>query len=100
MNWRIIDLTEDKSYLVKQAAVLLHDAFHNRTEDWKKLDSARQEIMDSLAPERISRVAVDPSGKVLGWTGGIPMYRGRVWELHPLVVARSHRRQGMGRALV
>jgi aminoglycoside 6'-N-acetyltransferase I len=28
------------------------------------------------------------------------MYRGRVWELHPLVVAKSHRGQGIGRALV
>ncbi len=25
---------------------------------------------------------------------------GRVWELHPIVVAGSHRRQGIGRALV
>jgi aminoglycoside 6'-N-acetyltransferase I len=100
MNWRIIDLTEDKPDLVEQAAVLLHDAFHNRTEDWQDLASARQEVLDSLAPERISRVAVDSSGKVLGWIGGIPTYRGRVWKLHPLVVARSHRRQGIGRALV
>ena len=56
--------------------------------------------MDSLVPDRISRVAVDSCDKVLGWVGAIPMYRGRVWELHPLVVAESHRRQGIGRALV
>ena len=28
------------------------------------------------------------------------MAGGRVWELHPIVVAASHRRQGIGRALV
>jgi len=28
------------------------------------------------------------------------MYGGRVWELHPLVVSGSHRRRGIGRALV
>jgi len=37
---------------------------------------------------------------VLGWIGGIPAYGGRVWEVHPLVVSGSHRRQGIGRALV
>lgn len=41
----------------------------------------------------------DDSGRVLGWIGGIPMYGGRVWELHPIVVVESHRRQGIGRAL-
>ena len=100
MDYRIVDLTRDTPDLIEEAAVLLRDAFHNRTEDWQDLDSTRQEVMDSLGPERVSRVAVDPSGNVLGWVGGIPMYRGRVWELHPLVVAQSHRALGVGRALV
>ncbi len=38
--------------------------------------------------------------EVLGWIGGIPEYGGKVWELHPLVVARTHQRKGIGRALV
>ena len=100
MDHRIIDLSPDTADLVEQTAVLLRDAFHNRTEDWQDLNAARQEVMESLKPERISRVAIDPSGTVLGWVGAIPMYRGRVWELHPLVVSKSHRRQGIGRALV
>lgn len=28
------------------------------------------------------------------------MYRGRVWEVHPLVVNGSHRQRGIGRALI
>lgn len=99
-GWRIVDLTRDTPDTIERAAVLLRDAFHDRTEDWQDLDSARREVMASLAPERIRRVAVAPSGEVLGWVGGIPAYGGRVWELHPLVVAGSHRRQGIGRALV
>jgi aminoglycoside 6'-N-acetyltransferase I len=37
---------------------------------------------------------------VAGWVGGLPEYDGRVWELHPMVVRRDRRRQGIGRALV
>jgi aminoglycoside 6'-N-acetyltransferase I len=96
----IVDLKLDAPELVEEAAVLLRDAFRNRTQDWQDLDSARREVFASLAPDRISRVALDASGKVLGWIGGIPMYGGLVWELHPLVVAESHRLQGIGRALV
>ena len=36
---------------------------------------------------------------VMGWVGGLPEYSGRVWELHPMVVRRAYRRQGVGRAL-
>jgi aminoglycoside 6'-N-acetyltransferase I len=97
---RIVDLTREAPDLAEQAAVLLRDAFRNRTPDWQDLDSARQEVVTSLAPDKISRVALGASGEVVGWIGGMPMYGGLVWELHPLVVAESHRRQGIGRALV
>src|SRR5438034_1123883 len=100
MPFAIVDLKPESGALIDQAARLLLDAFRNRTEDWQDPESARQEVLDSLAPDRISRVFVDGSGMALGWIGGIPMYGGRVWELHPLVVSGSHRRQGIGRALV
>ena len=96
----IIDLTHDAGALIDQAAQLLLDAFRNRTEDWQHPESARQEVLDSLAPDRISRVLVDESGLALGWIGGTPMYGGHVWEIHPLVVGAPHRRRGIGRALV
>jgi aminoglycoside 6'-N-acetyltransferase I len=97
--WTIVDLASDGE-LIEPVSCLLLDTFRNRTEDWQDLDSSRREVVASLAPDRISRVLVDDSGHVLGWIGGIPAYSGRVWELHPLVVSRSHRRRGIGRALV
>jgi aminoglycoside 6'-N-acetyltransferase I len=101
MPWHIRALPRDAPDLLEQTAALLHDAFRGRTDDWQDLHSAREEVAASLAPDRISRVAIDDdSGSVIGWIGGIPTYGGRVWELHPLVVTRSHRRQGIGRALV
>lgn len=100
MHDRIIDLTADRLDLVDQAARLLHDAFRNRTESWQDLESARQEVLQSVAADRLSRVALDGRGAVAGWIGGMPMYDGHVWEIHPLVVAAQHRRRGVGRALV
>jgi len=96
----ILDLTSDRSDLVNGAAKLLHEAFQNRTDDWQDLDSARQEVLESLKEGRISRVAVDESARVVGWIGGIPTYSGHVWEIHPLVVAAQHRRRGVGRTLI
>ncbi len=100
MAFPIIDLRPDTEELIDQAARLLLDAFRDRTEDWQDVASAREEVLASLAPDRISRVLVDHSGVALGWIGGIAMYGGRVWEVHPLVVSGSHRWQGLGRALV
>jgi aminoglycoside 6'-N-acetyltransferase I len=100
MAFSIVDLRPGTQQLIDQAARLLLDAFRNRTEDWQDIESARQEVLASLAPDRLSRVLVDDSGAALGWIGGIPMYDNRVWEIHPLVVDGSHRRRGVGRALV
>ena len=99
-RFQIVDLTPDNGELIDQAALLLLDAFRKRSESWQDLESARQEVIESLAPDRISRVLVDDSGIALGWIGGISTYRGRVWEIHPLAVSASHRRRGIGRALV
>jgi aminoglycoside 6'-N-acetyltransferase I len=100
MPFRIVDLTADRTDLIEGAAALLHAAFRDRSEDWQDLDSTKQEVLASLAADRISRVLLDEAGTLLGWIAGIPSYGGRVWELHPIVVAESHRKRGIGRALV
>jgi aminoglycoside 6'-N-acetyltransferase I len=98
---RIVDLTERDDARIEEAAALLLDAFRHRiVGDWQDMDSTRAEVRVSLAPDRISRVALDEAGHVIGWIGGISTYMGHVWELHPIVVSRGHRRQGIGRALV
>jgi aminoglycoside 6'-N-acetyltransferase I len=67
---------------------------------WPDVAAALKEVQASLGLDRISRVAVDEHGSVLGWIGGISEYDGHVWELHPLVVHPDHRGKGIGRALV
>ncbi|PIG92647.1 GNAT family N-acetyltransferase [Gloeocapsopsis sp. IPPAS B-1203] len=97
----ICNLSSSKSILIQQTATLLFDSFKEHwATAWTNLDSALQEVHESLAPDRISRIAVDDNGTVLGWIGGISQYNGNVWELHPLVVHSEFRHRGIGRALV
>lgn len=100
MNFTIATLEARREHLVDQTAQLLLDGLRDRTDSWPDLAAARAEVLDSLAPGRISRIMLEPAGTVIGWIGGQPHYGGRVWELHPLVVAERYRRRGLGRALV
>jgi aminoglycoside 6'-N-acetyltransferase I len=93
---QIIDLGPDDERAIQQCAALVIEGLTG----WPDLASALKEVRESLEPGRISRVAVDDEGLVLGWIGALPQYDGNVWELHPLVVRREWQRKGIGRALV
>ena len=98
---RIIDFPADDQDAVDQVASLLVAAFR---EDWPNAwptpESARAEVLESLTPERISRIAVAEDGQIIGWIGAISEYDGNAWELHPLVVSPDRQGKGIGRALV
>jgi len=98
---RIIDLKPDNEKLIHQVASLLVEVFKEHwPEAWPDLNAALEEVHESFAADRISRVAIDDAENILGWIGGIRQYGGRVWELHPLVVNPTAQGRGMGRALV
>ncbi len=98
---RIIDLQPNDQPAIQQVTTLLVESFREHwPEAWPTLDAARREVEESFGPDRLSRIAVDEPGTVLGWIGGISQYSGHVWELHPLVVRSDCRGQGIGRALV
>jgi aminoglycoside 6'-N-acetyltransferase I len=92
-----VDLAIQPESIREAAAVLLVECF-DEPHGWPSLPSARQEL-DRIVAEGFARGVLD-AGKVLGWIGGLPEYDGRVWELHPIVVRKEHRRRGIGRALV
>jgi aminoglycoside 6'-N-acetyltransferase I len=98
---RIVDLRADDESAIHQVAALLVEGFAtNWPEAWPDLESAVEEVRESFEAGRISRVARDEDGTVLGWISGISQYRGHMWELHPLVVRVGQQGQGIGRALV
>jgi len=80
---------------------LLLESFRNTgSTAWTTIGQALRTVEESLHERRISRVALDAQGHVLGWIAGVPKYDGRVWEIHPLVVRPDRRFRGIGRALV
>ncbi len=98
---QIIDLRPDDEPVIQQVAALVVAGFAAHSpEAWPTLEDALEEVRESFGDGRISRVALDERGRALGWVGGISQYRGRVWELHPLVVDVAHHGQGIGQALV
>jgi aminoglycoside 6'-N-acetyltransferase I len=100
-GYRVTGLHAASPEDIERAAELLFAGFAEHWPNaWPTLPEARQELREALAPERTGFVARDSSGIVVGWIGGIPMYDGRVWELHPLVVDRAHRGRGVARLLV
>ena len=98
---KIISLSNDNDHLIQPAAQLLVDAFREHWPDaWPLFEDGLKEVHEMLETARICRVAVDEQGKLLGIIGGIAMYDGNVWELHPLAVQPSMQGKGLGRALV
>ncbi|MFN0086932.1 MAG: GNAT family N-acetyltransferase [Blastocatellia bacterium] len=98
---KIIDFPRDDANAIGQAAELLVTAFAAHwPEAWPTIEDACEEVRQSLAEERICRAALGEDGGIVGWIGGIPIYEGNVWELHPLVVDPKAQGRGIGRRLV
>jgi aminoglycoside 6'-N-acetyltransferase I len=97
---QIRDLASDDERAIQQVAVMPKEGFSIHWPDaWPTLEEALEEVRESFEEGRISRVAVEADGSVLGWIGGQLSYDG-VWELHPLVVRADAQGKGVGRALV
>jgi aminoglycoside 6'-N-acetyltransferase I len=97
----ILDLNTLNEDVREQVAhVLLEGMAAGAPNAWTTIEAAREEVAESLAPGRLSMVALDDEGAVIGWIGGISQYDGNAFELHPLVVKNDRRRRGVGSALV
>jgi aminoglycoside 6'-N-acetyltransferase I len=98
---KIIDLPASDPEVIQQVAQLLRSGFKTHWPNaWPNIEAALSEVQESLDPDRISRIAVNDQGQILGWIGGICEYEGHAWQLHPLVVHPDFQGSGIGRALV
>ena len=97
---RILDLSSDMGDAREQCARLLVEGFAEMAPTaWPDLEAARKEVDEAISPERVNRILVD-GGRVIAWAGAIPIYDGKVWEVHPLVVDPPRQRKGLGRQML
>ncbi len=98
---QIITLSPDDEGAIEQVAALLIEGFKAHAPNaWSNMAAALEEVRESFGADRISRIALDHNGKIVGWIGGLSHYDGNVWEIHPLVVKPSRQEGGIGRQLV
>jgi len=96
----IINLHPEDTDSIHQAASLLVEGFKDTgSTSWPDPEAGLEEVRESLQEDRLSLIAIDDSGMVLGWVSGIRGYDGHAWELHGLVVKPEFRGRGIGRAL-
>lgn len=96
MKIHIRDLQRQSRKHRRQAAEILLE----NPEFWPAAEIARSVINTLLAPNRVLLCAYDENDNIVGMIGGLPDYDGIVWEMHPLVVKKSHRGHGIGKKLV
>ncbi len=95
---QIGDLDPADSEARERCAQLLVDEFRDLAPDaWPMIGKARDTVDECLqsGPVRVARI----DEAIVGWIGGRHAYS-LVWELHPLVVARTAQKRGIGSALV
>jgi aminoglycoside 6'-N-acetyltransferase I len=94
----IRELNPDDDEAIQKAAGIALAAF-DHIQFCDTLEEAVSEVHEALEPGKICLVALDNTGEMLGWIGGLHNYA-LVWELHPLAVHPRKQRQGVGQALV
>jgi aminoglycoside 6'-N-acetyltransferase I len=98
---QIVDLKNAGALAKEQAARILVEAFKvSAPLAWPTMHDALEEVEDSFGEDHISRAAIDETGRVVGWIGGIDAYDGHAWELHPLAVDPQFHGQRIGTALM
>ena len=88
---QIITLSPHNEQAIEQVAILLIEGFKAHSPNaWSNMTAALEEVRESLGEDRISRIALDHNGEIIGWIG----------RLSQLVVKPNRQGGGIGRQLV
>ena len=101
-TWRVVDVrSQQGSSFIDKLADLSYRAFRAHSPNWlPTVEAARDEVIESLGRDRLSRALVDTAQEPVGWVGVIPHSSGRVWEIHPIAVRPGGQNRGSGRLLI
>ncbi|WP_079389637.1 AAC(6')-Ia family aminoglycoside 6'-N-acetyltransferase [Pseudomonas aeruginosa] len=98
MKYTIIDIKYSEKY-IDQAAEILFDVFSEiNPESWPTLQKAKEDVIECLEDERIC-IGILINNELIGWIGLREMYK-RTWELHPMVIKKTHHSMGFGKILI
>ena len=86
---------ENRKYL-EQGAKLLNELFPHA---WSDLNSGLEEMVEALEEGKVHVAAIEEENLV-GFVGATPQYGITGWELHPLFVAPSKQKMGIGKQLI
>ena len=96
---QIEDLTSNDPERIEQVATFLPACFQQYSPNWLRDRAAcLEEIEESFAADRRSRVLLDDQRTAVGWIGAITDEH--LWEIHPIAVSPDAQRLGHGRRLV
>jgi aminoglycoside 6'-N-acetyltransferase I len=81
---------------IQEVALMLLEAFPH---SWQSIDEGKEEVEECLEEGKIALVAIN-DGHAIGFISANPQYGTTGWEMHPLVVLKSHQGKGVGSSLV
>ena len=69
---KVVDLCAGDEESIRQVANLLMEGFRDTGSNaWTNIETAVQEVITSIAPDRISRIAIADDGTIICWVAGI-----------------------------
>ncbi|MCL2836137.1 MAG: GNAT family N-acetyltransferase [Defluviitaleaceae bacterium] len=92
----IVDMNTLDAAQREQAARILTESLPL---GWPSYNDAKEELIELLIPKNTMFAALE-NRETVGWGGIMPIYKRRVFELHPLVVREDKRGSGIGGALL
>ena len=94
----VVALAELTAAQLDRLTALTFEAGAEHSPGWLPTPERARETIDE-ARDKLARVVLDEHEQPVAWIAAAHAW-GRLWEIHPMIVARAHQRRGFGRLLV